>query len=111
MADFANPLCHLLLPPRTGARDERAELTRDFLQVPQTDCYVIANATVPAVLCEAEGPLPDAGDGLIRADIEIRNGAIAGLAAPADAATRLPVVDMDGGMVWPCLVDMHTHID
>ena len=81
-----------------------------FAPVPSAGRYRIANATLPAVLVDAQ--LPAAGDGLIRADIEIDGATIAAIRAPGETAeTGLPVLDMDGGMAWPGFVDMHTHID
>lgn len=70
----------------------------------------LANATVPSAL--TAGMLNHLGKGLGRADIVIDQGEIAsisppGIAAP-EGATR---VDLDGGLVLPGLVDLHTHLD
>jgi cytosine/creatinine deaminase len=70
----------------------------------------LANATLPACLVDTAQPLPAAGDGLVRADIEIADDRIQRIAPPA----RQPApdaLDLDGGMAWPCFVDMHTHLD
>jgi cytosine deaminase len=48
--------------------------------------------------------LPAAGDGLVAADIRIDGGTIARITPPE--TTGAPT-----GMVWPCPVDCHTHID
>ena len=74
---------------------------------PSSDNFVLMNATVPAVVAPALNHLP-AKQGLVRADITVRNGIIERFgSAPAD----LELVDLRGGMVWPGFVDMHTHID
>jgi cytosine deaminase len=47
---------------------------------------------------------------LARLDIAIETGRIARL-APAGALPGEQVADLDGGMVWPCFADVHTHLD
>src|SRR6476469_7463599 len=82
-----------------------------FAAVPPGRCYVLRRATVPAALVAAPG-LPAAGDGLVAADIAVEDGRIVAT-APAGSFTGgdAPVFDMDRGMVWPGLVDVHTHLD
>jgi len=45
-----------------------------------------------------------------RVDITIRDGVIAGIAAPGTEGDE-PSVDRRGGLVWPCFADLHTHLD
>ena len=80
-----------------------------FAAVPRKKRYVLANATLPAVLVDAPLGKPD-GDGLVAADITIRDGAIERVDPPGRRTTA-PKLDLDHGMVWPCFVDMHTHLD
>ncbi len=73
--------------------------------------YVLSNATMPSAV--TDGTLNHIGDGLGRADIVVENGEITsvvpcGLLSPDN---DLAVVDLDGGLVLPALVDMHTHLD
>ena len=84
-------------------------MARGFAKVPKEARFVLANATLPAALTDGFTAAPDE-DGLIRADITLRNGAIERIDPPG-RRTQLPRVDLDRGMVWPCFVDMHTHID
>jgi cytosine/creatinine deaminase len=80
-----------------------------FAAIPDRPHYWLADARAQACLIEGS-PLgkPDF-EGLVRCDIEIRDGRIAAIAplgtAPAGA------VDLRGGLVWPGLVDIHTHLD
>jgi cytosine/creatinine deaminase len=67
----------------------------DFRTLP-TGPVTLINATVPACLLGREGDL-------VRTDISVAGGRIAG---PQSIA-----VDMDGAMVLPAFVDMHTHLD
>ena len=66
----------------------------------------IANARVPAVLLDSN--LPAGADGLVAADLRIESGRIAAIETPGH---RDRALDQRGGMVLPCFVDMHTHID
>ena len=73
---------------------------------------LLSGATLP--LCLVDGAdLAANRDGLARADIQIERGRIAAIrpAGAAPAVPGLPRVDMDGGMVMPLFVDMHTHLD
>jgi cytosine deaminase len=79
-----------------------------FANIPAARRYVLANATIPAALLADAPPAPD---GLTRRDIVISEGRIAEITAPGLADGALPRVDLDRGMVWPCFVDMHTHLD
>lgn len=79
-----------------------------FAELPFARC-VLGRATVPAALVEGapEGAVPDR-DGLLLVDLELARGRIARL-APAGA---LPAdLDLGRRMVWPCPVDIHTHLD
>jgi cytosine deaminase len=70
---------------------------------------LITDAAVPACLLPA-GPGGEGEAGETRVDIEIRRGKIATISKPgANPKSGLPV--LSAGMVWPGLVDMHTHLD
>lgn len=82
--------------------------------LPVASHIVLRNAAVPGCLFsdQIEGAQPDR-EGLVRADITLLDGRIAIITthdtrrAPANVAT----MDLDGNQVWPCFVDMHTHLD
>lgn len=68
--------------------------------------FTLANASAP----EAVMDKPASG-ALARVDISIADGRITSV-TPAGTAPRLPtVVEMDGGIVLPAFVDIHTHLD
>jgi cytosine deaminase len=72
---------------------------------------LLANATLPSAV--TAGILNHIGDGLGRADILIDKGEVAAIAPCGElihhgGAAR---IDLDGGLVLPGLVDMHTHLD
>lgn len=75
--------------------------------LPTTGAMTLRNATVPA--CLIDGLPAEAAvdrDGLVRLEIRIVEGRIAALKPSAEDG-----IDLGGGMVWPCFVDMHTHLD
>jgi cytosine deaminase len=69
--------------------------------------FWLRNARAPGVLVPGFEAERDA-DGLVRLDIRIEDGRIAGV-APAGSAPD--GVDMQGGQVWPGPLDAHTHLD
>ena len=70
---------------------------------PPSGDMLLRDATLPGSLLD--GPQPE----LLRGDLLIQNGRIAAI-GPALTAS-VPAVDLDGGMVWPGFVDLHTHLD
>ena len=90
-----------------------------FPSIPGGD-YRLINATVPLCLLEAADGGNARSDALASATLTIRAGKIQRLAldthagvAPDDdaAASNLPALDLDGGMIWPVCADLHTHLD
>jgi cytosine/creatinine deaminase len=69
--------------------------------------YWVRDARVPASLVEGAPGAPDAQD-LLRLDVRVEDGRIAAL-APIGTAPDGP--SLDGGQLWPGLVDGHTHLD
>ncbi len=78
-------------------------------RLPVADRFVLANATLPAV--SVDGFDAPAREGLVGADLVIAGGRIEAILPAGTAAAELPKADLDDGMVWPCFVDMHTHLD
>ncbi len=79
-----------------------------FAELPVERC-VLGRASVPACLVSepVHGVLPDP-DGLVALDLELCHGRIAAL---APAGSLAATVDLRRRMVWPCPVDLHTHLD
>ena len=71
---------------------------------------ILRNASVPRALLRAPSAFPmPVVDDVVALDIEIVEGRIARLAPPGLLVGD--GVDLDRGMVWPCFVDLHTHLD
>ncbi|MGN7293871.1 cytosine deaminase [Rhizobium sp. SAFR-030] len=80
-----------------------------FVELPNAPHYVLANATLPAIT--VEGYSAAASEGLLCTDLVIADGKIESILPPGTAPAALPRADLREGMVWPCFVDMHTHLD
>ncbi|MGF9692051.1 cytosine deaminase [Rhizobium sp. 0TCS1.26] len=80
-----------------------------FVELPNAPHYVLANATLPAIT--VEGYSAAASEGLLCTDLVIADGKIESVLPPGTAPAALPRADLREGMVWPCFVDMHTHLD
>ncbi|MES0810629.1 cytosine deaminase [Roseibium sp. SCPC15] len=76
---------------------------------PLTGSGVLGNATVPA--CLITGSLAGTSDELLSVDLEIEAGKLARIAPAGTLAGAGNRFDLDGGMVLPTLVDLHTHLD
>ncbi|MBD2260029.1 cytosine deaminase [Pseudanabaena sp. FACHB-2040] len=92
-----------------------------FASVPDTAHYWLANARIPLALLTRDGapsdPIPwlaaaPQSEDLVAVNIEIKGGAIATL---TPASLHVPegaaACDLHQGLVWPCFVDIHTHLD
>jgi cytosine deaminase len=91
--------------------------------LPSTSNYLLKNAGVPVSLSETQAIalnpnrawVRHAGEGLCLVDVEIAAGTIAQIipagTKPVPSSGDIPVVDLQGRLVWPCFVDMHTHLD
>jgi cytosine deaminase len=74
--------------------------------IPADGHYLLANASVP----EAVMDKPSSG-ALTRVDITVAAGVITAIAPAGKGAAQPNRIDMDGGVVLPAFVDLHTHLD
>jgi cytosine/creatinine deaminase len=83
-----------------------------FAHIPNTPTWRLTNARAPLVMLSAGGIAADR-ERLAKVDLTIGDGRITSI-LPAGTDTLdgdLPVLDLDGGMILPRLVDAHTHLD
>jgi len=92
-------------------------------RIPADGGYVLAGVRAPAGLVAGLADGSGDGEGLIEVDIAIAEGRIVDVArcgrdegrGPAGAETALPEaavrLEAGGRVVWPCPVDVHTHLD
>lgn len=80
--------------------------------IPTSQNYWIRNAQIPVFLIENSQFTHQTKEGLCLVDLEIANGMIANIVpCSCGNADHTPNVDVRRGQVWPCFVDMHTHLD
>ncbi|MEB3337123.1 MAG: cytosine deaminase [Leptolyngbyaceae bacterium] len=84
-----------------------------------TTHYWLHNAHVPTCFLPSEvmglNSQPNA-ESLSLIDLEIQDGAIATIQSSVTRNTTqenstVPAIDLRGGQVWPCFIDLHTHLD
>ena len=83
--------------------------------IPSTQKYWLKNAHIPACLLENISLLPKSTnitrEGLCLLDLEIIEGKISQVLPANTTAISSPYLDLAKGIVFPCFVDMHTHLD
>ncbi len=85
---------------------------KGFAPLPQEPAYRLTTGRAPLALVTSAGLAGDA-EGFALVDISIEDGRIASVvpAGTASLDSDLPSLDLDGGIVLPRLVDIHTHLD
>ena len=82
-----------------------------FPAIPASGPYRITNARVPACLLAGGDAMSEL---LLPAEFVIADGRIAELETGRPvrrARSDSPAIDLDGGVVWPTCVELHTHLD
>lgn len=74
------------------------------------DRFTLTRARVPTCLARIDGGVTE-DDGLALVDIDVAAGRIDRIAAHDPDRTGTLPVDLARRMVWPCPVDLHTHLD
>lgn len=84
----------------------------NFCTLPDENAFRLRNATVPGCLVDglSASTTPDS-DGLVSLDFVVSENRIAAILPAGTEDGSEPSVDLDASMVWPCFVDLHTHID
>lgn len=91
-----------------------------FVTPPTADSFWIVNARLPLALLDdtvthrevvtALAAWPFAED-LVAADVEIRAGKIEAIAPVGSAPASADTLNVSRGLIFPCFVDIHTHLD
>lgn len=82
--------------------------------IPTAPHYWLRQGHVPAALLDPNrSDLRAAAvrEDLVPVDIEIEHGQIAAIQVTGGPLSEIPTVDLKGGQIWPCFVDVHTHLD
>ena len=99
-------------------------MMNSFIEIPTASHYWLCNGRVPlTLLAQKPSGLPSGllaeqqqrslyEEALVAVDVEVKNGAIVTLRyAATESPDLIPSVDLQSGLIWPCFVDIHTHLD
>jgi cytosine deaminase len=81
-----------------------------LLMIPRVH-YWLKNAHIPAVLLENIDLTAQTREELCLVDLEINNGKIKQVVAANTKTINDPTIDLKKGIVFPCFIDIHTHLD
>ena len=89
------------------------------MQIPSASHYWLTHVRLPLSLLDPPHPQWLTADlnaaplkeDLVAVDLEIQNGIITQIGPVGTATPGVPQCDRRNGLVWPCFVDMHTHLD
>ena len=91
-----------------------------FVPPPASDSFWLVNARLPLALLDNTGTYrdvirqlaaPPVSEELVAADVEIQAGRITAIAPLGSAPAEATTLDLGKGLVFPCFVDLHTHLD
>lgn len=92
-----------------------------FISIAGEPHYWLTNARIPQVFLDpaisqlvplADLAAPPFQEALVAVDVEIRDGRVGAIAPVGTApSTAVPRYDLRQGLLWPCFVDAHTHLD
>jgi cytosine deaminase len=79
---------------------------------PKSSEYWLRDALIPAAMLGTPVGVPDV-EGNTSLDLFIKGGRIAAIRVARGTANNstIPQVDLDGGQVWPGVIDAHVHLD
>ena len=104
----------LLLPSQNRLPEMPSRFHATFAGASHGSKFWLKKALVP--LCLLEEPSPEVRaesdkDGLAFVDLRIEHGRISAVLPGGTAPCCGPGVNLERGQVWPCPVDLHTHLD
>jgi cytosine deaminase len=77
--------------------------------------YWLKNAHIPIALLKNPDPslnISPTREGLVCVDVEVQAGVITRIQpARNEISEALPTIDLRRGLIFPCFIDMHTHLD
>jgi cytosine deaminase len=76
-----------------------------------TNSYWLRNAHIPVSLIEGSKFIPQTREGLCLVDLQVSQGLITQLIPASSHQDETPSKDLNKGIVFPCFVDAHTHLD
>jgi cytosine deaminase len=83
----------------------------EVMPIPTSDHYWLENAHIPAELLENSAFCSPNLEGLCRVGLEVKDGKINRIQQEISPDTDIPRIDLQKSLVFPCFIDMHTHLD
>ncbi|WP_267384647.1 cytosine deaminase [Cyanobacterium sp. uoEpiScrs1] len=75
------------------------------------DRYWLKNTHIPSCLLDNRDFIPDTREGLCQIDLEIAQGKISSIILSDSTVIEDSFMDLQGGIIFPGFVDIHTHLD
>ncbi|MEM6449666.1 MAG: cytosine deaminase [Cyanobacteria bacterium P01_D01_bin.105] len=92
-----------------------------FIEIPDTPRYWLLNGRVGRSLLSQkalenlpaeQARVTNLREDFLPVDIEIHNGKVVAFRSRTkEISFDIPAVDLQQGLIWPCFVDIHTHLD
>lgn len=91
-----------------------------YVSISTTSHYWLCNARIPLALLDEtithRQVIPDLAtlpfaENLVAVDVEIKAGHVCAIAPVGSAPQEATTVDVNKGLLFPCFVDIHTHLD
>ncbi|TRU05880.1 MAG: cytosine deaminase [Microcystis sp. Msp_OC_L_20101000_S702] len=79
--------------------------------ITSSERYWLKNAHIPVSLLENESFSPQTSEGLTLVNLEINDGNINRITSTIPPEDNIPVIDLEKKIIFPCFIDMHTHLD
>ncbi len=86
-------------------------MTDNCSLITDNDRFWIKNAHIPLCLLENVSIQPQTREQLCHVDLEINKGKIISIIPHTYTLPKSPYIDVKKGIIFPCFVDSHTHLD
>ena len=78
---------------------------------PETEHYWLTNIHIPTCLIDNYNCHNQTREGLCLVDLEINQGIITQITTASEENKDIPLFNLGKSLVFPCFVDVHTHLD
>ena len=86
-------------------------MTDNCSLITDNEHFWLKNAHVPACILENISIKPQTREKLCHVDLEINQGKIVSIISHSSELTNHPYIDLKKGIIFPCFIDSHTHLD
>ncbi|MDJ0729882.1 MAG: cytosine deaminase [Crocosphaera sp.] len=86
-------------------------MTDNYSLITDNDRFWLKNAHIPLCLLENVAIKPQTREQLCHVDLEIDQGKITSIIPHTSNVPESPYIDVKKGIIFPCFIDSHTHLD